>query len=87
MSVNIYVGNLPFKTDEDAIRELFEAYGAVDKVNLITDRETGRMRGFGFVEMSTGGESAIEALNGSDFGGRPLTVNPARPREERRPRY
>ncbi|ETW92907.1 MAG: RNA-binding protein [Candidatus Entotheonella gemina] len=90
MSVNIYVGNLPFKTDEDEVRALFETYGDVDKVNLITDRETGRLRGFGFVEMSKGGEKAIEELNGSEFGGRNITVNPARPREEReqrRPRY
>ena len=87
MSLNIYVGNLPFSTSEDEVRSLFAAYGEVDKVNLITDRETGRLRGFGFVEMSSGGEEAIEALDQSALGGRTLTVNLARPREERRPRY
>jgi RNA recognition motif-containing protein len=87
MSMNIYVGNLPFSATEDEIRDLFAAYGDVDKVNLITDRETGRLRGFGFVEMSSGGEEAIEALDQSVLGGRTLTVNPARPREDRRPRY
>lgn len=87
MPVNIYVGNLPFKTDEDQVRTLFEDYGDVDKVSLITDRETGRLRGFGFVEMSKGGEEAIEALNGAEFGGRTLTVNVARPREERRSNF
>ena len=63
MSLNIYVGNLPFSTTEDEVRSLFAAYGEVDKVNLITDRETGRLRGFGFVEMSSGGEEAIESYN------------------------
>ncbi len=87
MSTNIYVGNLPFNTSEDEVRDLFKAFGDVDKVNLITDRETGRLRGFGFVEMSTGGEEAIEALHQSELGGRNLTVNVAKPREERRPRY
>jgi RNA recognition motif-containing protein len=87
MSMNIYVGNLPFSATEDEVRALFAAYGDVDKVNLITDRETGRLRGFGFVEMSSGGEEAIEALDQSVLGGRTLTVSPARPREDRRPRY
>ncbi|PON12410.1 RNA-binding protein [Candidatus Entotheonella serta] len=87
MSINIYVGNLPFSTTEDEVRKLFADYGEVDKVNLITDRETGRLRGFGFVEMSSGGEEAIEALDQSVLGGRNLTVNVAKPREERRPRY
>lgn len=87
MSINIYVGNLPFNTTEDEVRKLFADYGEVDKVNLITDRETGRLRGFGFVEMSSGGEEAIEALDQSVLGGRNLTVNVAKPREERRPRY
>ncbi len=81
---NIYVGNLPFSTDEYEVRELFEQYGTVDKVNLVTDRETGRLRGFGFVEMSTGGDEAIEALDGADLGGRNLKVNEARPRNNDR---
>jgi RNA recognition motif-containing protein len=86
MSTNIYVGNLPFSVDEDQIRELFGAYGTVESVNLITDRETGRLRGFGFVDMSSGGEDAIAALNQYELDGRTLTVNLARPREERAPR-
>ena len=86
MSTNIYVGNLPFSTNEDGIRDLFGAYGSVESVNLITDRATGQLRGFGFVEMANGGQEAIAALNQKDFGGRSLTVNPAKPREERRPR-
>jgi len=85
MSTNIYVGNLPFSTNEDEIRELFSAYGEVESVNLITDRETGRLRGFGFVTMSSGVEEAIAALNQRELGGRSLTVNHAKPREERRP--
>jgi len=85
MSINIYVGNLPFSATEDEIRDLFARYGNVEKVNLITDRETGRLRGFGFVEMSSGGEAAIAALNETELSGRTLTVNPARPREDRRP--
>ncbi len=84
MSTNIYVGNLPFSTSEKEIRDLFEKHGDVESVNLITDRETGRLRGFGFVEMSKGGEDAIAALNESELGGRTLTVNLARPREDRR---
>ena len=87
MSLNIYVGNLPFSTTEDEVRSLFSAYGEVEKVNLITDRETGRLRGFGFVEMANGGQEAIEALDQSVLGGRTLTVNEARPRENRGPRY
>lgn len=86
MSTNIYVGNLPFTTNEDEIRELFSAYGEVESVNLITDRDTGRLRGFGFVTMSSGVEEAIAALNQQELGGRSLTVNHAKPREERRPR-
>jgi RNA recognition motif-containing protein len=80
---SIYVGNLPYSATEDKIRELFSAYGTVEKVNLIKDRETGRMRGFGFVEMSSGGREAIAGLDQRDLDGRPLTVNEARPREER----
>ena len=87
MSTNIYVGNLPFSTDADEIRDLFTAYGEVESVNLITDRDTGRLRGFGFVSMSSGGHEAIEALNQRELGGRNLTVNLAKPREERRPRW
>jgi RNA recognition motif-containing protein len=83
---NIYVGNLPFSTTEDEVRDLFSTYGTVDNVSLITDRETGRLRGFGFVEMSRGGDEAIAALNQSELGGRRLVVNLAKPREERRPR-
>lgn len=84
MSTNIYVGNLSFNVTETEIRELFGAYGTVNNVNLITDRDTGRLRGFGFVEMTSGGNEAISAINGKEFGGRPLTVNLAKPRETRR---
>lgn len=82
---NIYVGNLSFGATEDAVRSMFEAYGAVDRVNVVTDRETGRARGFGFVEMSNDGEGekAIAALNGQDLDGRALSVNEARPKEDR----
>jgi RNA recognition motif-containing protein len=86
MSTNIYVGNLPFNATEDEVRDLFAAHGAVTSVTLIVDRETGRLRGFGFIEMEGDQEAnaAIEALNGSELQGRSLTVNAARPREERR---
>lgn len=82
---NIFVGNLSFNTNEDELRQLFEAYGQVDRVSIMTDRDTGRSRGFGFVEMSNGedGEKAIAALNGSQVGGRTLNVNEARPKPER----
>jgi RNA recognition motif-containing protein len=87
MVKNIYVGNLPFSATEEEVRELFAQYGNVESVKLISDRETGRPRGFGFVEMdSDGADSAIEALNGFDMGGRSLRVNEAKPRE-RRPRW
>ena len=77
----MYVGNLPWSTTEDDLKELFAAYGEVQSVAVITDRETGRSRGFGFVEMDDdGGRKAIEELDGSDFGGRNLKVNEARPR-------
>lgn len=79
----IYVGNLPFSATEDEVRDLFAEYGAVESVNLITDRDTGRPRGFGFVEMSSGADEAIEALHQKDMGGRTLNVNEARPRENR----
>lgn len=82
--VRIYCGNLPFSATEDQVRELFEEYGEVQNVDLISDRETGRPRGFGFVEMDNdGAAAAIEALDGMSFGGRNLRVNEARPREER----
>jgi cold-inducible RNA-binding protein len=84
--VNIYVGNLAFTASEDDVRQLFEQYGAVDKVSLITDRDTGRAKGFGFVEMpdSRAAQSALQGLNGKDHQGRALTVNEAKPREPRR---
>jgi RNA recognition motif-containing protein len=78
----LYVGNLPFSATEDSVRELFAAHGTVEKVSLINDRDTGRPRGFGFVEMSNADASrAMQALNGKDFGGRPLKVNEAQERE------
>lgn len=83
MSKNLYVGNLSFKVTSDDLRELFEPYGEVSSASVVMDRETGRSRGFGFVEMNTGGAEAISALDGKDFDGRALTVNEARPREQR----
>ena len=80
----LYVGNLPFTATEDAVRALFAPHGTVEKISLITDRDTGRPRGFGFVEMSNADASrAMQALNGTDFGGRALTINEARPKSER----
>ncbi len=81
--MRIYVGNLPYSTTEDALREAFEQFGVVDSAVVIRDRDTGRSRGFGFVEMHDEEEArtAIAALNGTDFDGRTLTVNEARPRE------
>jgi RNA recognition motif-containing protein len=88
MSKRLYVGNLPFSATEDEVRALFANYGTVTAVNLITDRDTGNPRGFGFVEMEDGAEEAISALDNHDMGGRKLKVNEARPREERpRRRY
>ncbi len=83
--MNIYIGNIAFKATADDIRQLFERYGAVKNVTVITDRETGRSRGFGFVEMANAneGKAAIEALHGTALLGRELTVNEARPRESR----
>jgi cold-inducible RNA-binding protein len=80
----IYVGNLGFDVKEPALRSMFEAFGAVESATLVTDRDTGRSRGFGFVEMTEDGaaSNAIEKLNGSDSGGRPLTVNEARPKTD-----
>ncbi len=80
MSKRIYVGNLPFSASEDEIQDLFSEYGAVDEVHLVTDRDSGRPRGFAFVEMSSGADEAIEKLNNTDFNGRNLDVNEARPR-------
>jgi len=81
---NLYVGNLAFSSSEEELRELFESYGAVSSVKIITDRDTGKSKGFGFVEMSSGGDEAISSLDGKDFQGRNLKVNEARPREDRR---
>ena len=82
MVQKIYVGNLPFETSESAVEQLFAAYGEVVSVVLPTDRETGRPRGFGFVEMDNADATkAIAALNGKEFGGRALNVNEAKPRE------
>ncbi len=80
---NIFVGNLDFAANEDSIRQLFEAYGAVQRVNLIVDRDTGRARGFGFVEMedATAADRAIDELDGRQVGGRAIKVNEAKPRE------
>jgi RNA recognition motif-containing protein len=83
MSKNLYVGNLSFKCTADDLRELFSQYGQVTSTQVISDRETGRSRGFGFVEMADGAEAAVNAANGLEFQGRALTVNEARPREER----
>ncbi|MBX5459722.1 MAG: RNA-binding protein [Steroidobacteraceae bacterium] len=81
----LYVGNLPFTATEDAVRALFATHGTVEKLSLITDRETGRPRGFGFVEMSNADATrAMQALNGTDFGGRPLRVNEAQERDRAR---
>lgn len=85
MAKNIYVGNLPWKISNDELSQLFQAHGTVNRAEVIMDKETGRSRGFGFVEMDNDAEAqkAIEALNGTDCQGRPLTVNEARQREER----
>ena len=82
---NIFVGNLSFNTNEDELRQLFETYGQVERVSILTDRETGRSRGFGFVEMTNPeeGEKAIAELNGQEVSGRELKVNEAKPREDR----
>jgi RNA recognition motif-containing protein len=83
--MKIYVGNLPFDATQSGVQELFSQYGQVTDVTLINDRETGRPRGFGFVEMPDSAEAnkALQALNGQDFGGRSLNINEAKPRESR----
>lgn len=83
--MNIYVGNLTFQATEEQISELFGQHGTVEKASIITDRQTGRSRGFGFVEMPDDGEAqaAIDALNEQDFDGRALTVNQAKPKTDR----
>jgi cold-inducible RNA-binding protein len=82
---NIFVGNLDFNTSEDELRNLFSAHGQVDRVSIMTDRDTGRSRGFGFVEMTNPeeGDKAIAAINGTEINGRTLNVNEARPKVER----
>jgi cold-inducible RNA-binding protein len=82
---NIFVGNLSFGATEDAVRSMFEAYGTVERVSLVTDRDSGQARGFGFVEMTNGSEAdrAIAELNGRELDGRALNVNEARPKSER----
>jgi RNA recognition motif-containing protein len=84
MSKKIYVGNLPFSSTEDQLRDLFSKHGTVTSINLITDRETGRPRGFGFIEMDSGAEQAIDRLDNHELDGRSLKVNEARPREAAR---
>ena len=85
MNKKLYVGNLPYETTQEQLRELFAQAGEVTEVTLITDRETGRLKGFGFVEMATveGSGEAIKRFNGYSLGERALTVNEARPREDR----
>ncbi len=83
MAKNLYVGNLPFSTTSEDLEQLFGQHGQVTRAQVMSDRETGRSRGFGFVEMGDGADAAIQALNGNQFQGRALTVNEARPREER----
>jgi RNA recognition motif-containing protein len=88
MGTNIYVGNLSYDSTEEALRGLFEQYGEVHSAKIISDRETGRSRGFGFVEMDAeGGNAAIAALNGREMDGRSLKVNEAKPREDRPQRW
>ncbi|MBL8865374.1 MAG: RNA-binding protein [Planctomycetia bacterium] len=88
MATNIYVGNLPWSTTNDELADMFAQFGTVGRAQIVTDRETGRSRGFGFVEMPNDAEaqSAIQALNEQPMNGRPLTVNVAQPRQERGPR-
>jgi len=83
MKKKLYVGNLSFETTENDLKELFRQAGSVETVRIITDRSTGRSKGFGFVEMQDGGDKAIAEMNGKDFNGRALTVNEARPMSPR----
>lgn len=83
MSKNLYIGNLAYAITDDDLREAFSAHGTVTSAKVIMDRETGRSRGFGFVEMADGGEAAIDAMNGADLKGRTITVNEARERKDR----
>jgi len=83
MSKKLYVGNLAYGTTNEDLAEAFGQYGTVTSAQVVMDRETGRSRGFGFVEMSEGGDQAVATLNGAQFQGRTLTVNEARPREDR----
>ncbi len=83
MSKKLYVGNLPYNTNNDDLVELFSQYGNVASAQVMMDRDTNRSRGFAFVEMADGADQAIAALNGAEFQGRSLTVNEARPREDR----
>jgi RNA recognition motif-containing protein len=83
MSKKLYVGNISFQTTNEDLMQAFGQYGTVTSAQVVTDRETGRSRGFAFVEMADGGDEAIAAMNGAQVGGRTLTVNEARPREER----
>ena len=85
MSMKLYVGNLSFQTSSEDLQELFAKAGTVESASVVEDRETGRSRGFGFVEMATNeeGQAAIQQFNGKEFNGRNLTVNEARPREDR----
>jgi len=84
MSKNIFVGSLAWATTSEGLEQAFAQFGVVTSAKVISDRETGRSKGFGFVEMDTGGDEAIEALNGADLDGRQIVVNEARPREDRR---
>ncbi|HEU0047128.1 MAG TPA: RNA-binding protein [Nitrososphaera sp.] len=83
MKKKLYVGNLSFETTENDLKDLFNQAGSVETVRIITDRDTGRSKGFGFVEMQDGGDKAIAEMNGKDFKGRALTVNEARPMPSR----
>ena len=85
MGKKLYVGNLSYSVDNNELQDMFEPHGTVESASIITDRETGRSKGFGFVEMGTDqqAQTAIDALHGKEIGGRSLTVNEARPREER----
>ena len=87
MSIKLYVGNLSFQTSSEDLRDLFAQAGTVESASVVEDRDTGRSRGFGFVEMASReeGEAAIQQLNGKEVGGRALNVNEAKPREDRRP--